>query len=228
MQPYFFPYLGYFQLVAASDLFIFYDDVNFIKRGWINRNKIGLNNTDYLITIPCIKPSQNKLIMDTEVNLDHENLKKTFQTFQQAYSKAPNFDIVNQMFSEVFNNVPANISSIAIKSVKLASEYLGLNTRFKISSEEDYGNNVLKKADRLIDICHREGFESYINAKGGIELYDKAYFKNHKVDLKFLDPVFTDYDRINQDFIPGLSILDVIAFSSRKEAKLMCQKYNLI
>ncbi len=228
MQPYFFPYLGYFQLIAACDLFVFYDDVNFIKRGWINRNRIGLNNSEFLLTVPCVKPSQNKLIKDTEVNFSSELLEKNLQTFRQAYLKSPNYEVVLSIYSDCFKNVESSISSIAIKSIKLVADYLEINTKFVNSSEQNYDNDNLKKADRLIDICHIEGYKDYLNAKGGMDIYDKEYFKERQINLNFLDPILTEYHRAKQDYIPGLSILDILAYLSKEEAREMCHRINII
>ena len=127
MQPYVFPYIGYFQLIYASDVFVFYDDVNFINRGWINRNRILINGKDHLFTIPCLDASQNKLIKDIEVLNNTKDIKKLLDTIQSAYKKAPQFNTVFQIIQHILEiKENATISELAIKSILLIAEYLEL------------------------------------------------------------------------------------------------------
>ena len=134
MQPYIFPYLGYFQLINAVDDFVFYDDVHFIKRGWINRNQILVNGNEFLFSVPLIKASQNKLINEIEVKLDEKWLVQFYLTLEQNYVHAPYFKETFQLIKGVFSSEFITISDLAIASVKLVTEYLGLKTKFDISS----------------------------------------------------------------------------------------------
>ncbi len=148
MQPYIFPYIGYFQLIHATDVFVFYDDVNYINKGWINRNRILLNGKEHLFTLPCKEASQNKLIMDIEVLEDAKAINKLLATMQAAYRKAPNFNEVYPMAERVLNEGQgAKQSEVTAGSVKAVCEYIGLRRTFKTSSE-CYDNRELKKADR--------------------------------------------------------------------------------
>ena len=150
MQPYIFPYIGYFQLVYATDVFVFYDDVNFINRGWINRNRILLNGKEQLFTIPCKDASQNKLIKDIEVLHDPKSMQKTLATIQAAYKKAPFFADVYPLMENIFGvQYEISISQLAIDSVISVCDYLGVIRKFKISSEE-YHNQALKKDTETI------------------------------------------------------------------------------
>ncbi len=215
MQPYVFPYIGYFQLIYASDVFVFYDDVNFINRGWINRNRILINGKDHLFTIPCLDASQNKLIKDIEVLNNAKDLKKLLDTIQSAYKKAPQFNIVFQLIQsilEIKENI--TISELAIKSILLITEYLELKRDFKISSQ-NYTNQELKKADRLIDICRLEGIEHYINAAGGKAIYTKEYYKNEGINLDFLIAEKYEYLQFKNEFVPWLSIIDILMFNDK-------------
>ena len=182
MQPYVLPYIGYFQLVAAVDKFVFYNDVNFIKKGWIHRNRILLNGHDYLFTISCSEVSQNKRICDTKLAFDLKEKNRLLLTITQAYKKAPFFEAVFPILEKILLKEYAFIDEMAIKSVKEVSIYLNLNTSFE-ESKNRYGNEELKKADRLIDICLKEKITSYINPSGGQEIYTHDYFKERGVDL---------------------------------------------
>lgn len=231
MQPYVFPYIGYFQLVYAADVFVFYDDVNFINRGWINRNRILLNGKDHLFTIPCKDASQNRLIKDIEVVDEEQSMHDLLSTIKQAYNKAPYFEEVYSLVEQILFapstdavvpdlHVPSlsnrSISGIAINSVTSICDYLGLHRTFKTSSEL-YDNQELKKADRLIDICHKEGITDYINASGGKEIYTKEYFRENGISLSFLNSELYEYPQFKNEFVPWLSIIDVLMFNSRED-----------
>lgn len=228
MQPYIFPYIGYFQLVNAVDHFVFYDDVNFIKRGWINRNKILINNTDKLITFPCLKVSQNKHINEIEINLEDKTYKNIVTTLHAAYNKAPFFEEVFPLIESLFNSESQNIAEFTTQSIIEVSLFLGLNTKFYKSSEFSPETNGLDKADRLIEITKKLKSQHYINAIGGMSLYEKEYFKNKNVKLDFLEPVIEKYTQFESDFIPSLSIIDVLMFNSKEEIIVMLNEYELI
>jgi hypothetical protein len=226
MQPYVFPYIGYFQLVYAADVFVFYDDVNFINRGWINRNRILLNGKDQLFTIPCKDASQNKLIMDIELLDDEKTNMKLLSTIKLAYNKAPFFNDVFPVIEKTIMGTPngsdlppqseRTIATLAINSVVNICNYLGLERKFKLSSAE-YNNRELKKADRLIDICHLEGINHYVNAAGGKEIYTKEYYSGKGVKLDFLNADRYEYEQFKNSFVPWLSMIDVLMFNSRAD-----------
>jgi len=178
MQPYFAPYLGYFQLIKEVDTFIFYDDVNFIKRGWIHRNYININGQLKMFTIPLIKPSQHKKINEVEVNWNCRDMEKLIKTFQYNLKDTKT---VNQIFSKK----PKTISDLAIMSIKSFCKQLGIKTKFKKSSELNYKKQD-DKALNLIEICKLEDSMEYINPEGGQSLYTKEQFLSHGVNLKFI------------------------------------------
>ncbi|MGD8427708.1 MAG: WbqC family protein [Balneolaceae bacterium] len=227
MQPYFFPYIGYFQLIAAADRFIFYDDVNFITRGWINRNRILINNSAKYVTIPCWDASQNKLINEVELDLEGKRKEKILRKIKLAYSKAPYFDAVYPLFERVMNSQCQYIAELAIKSIKEAASYLGLVCSFGRSSQE-YQNNALKAADRLIDICRLEQCDTYINPIGGEKLYEKTAFSEKGVQLYFLESEKVQYEQFGNEFVPGLSILDIMMFNNPQTIREdLLQSYKL-
>lgn len=217
MQPYVFPYIGYFQLIHASDMFVFYDDVNYINRGWINRNRILVNGKDHVITIPCKEASQNKLIKDIDVADDPKAMAKLAGTIQMAYKKAPYFEEVYPVIEQILQRgAGKTIAAMAIDSVTTVCDYIGIKTEFKTSSAT-YDNIALKKADRLIDICHREGIAHYINPSGGREIYTKEYYKAQGINLDFLISDKQDYTQFKNEFVPWLSIIDLLMFNSRED-----------
>jgi|SRR5690606_3184039 len=229
MQPYIFPYIGYFQMVNAVDKFVFYDDVNYIKQGWINRNRILGSNKDYLFTVPLKNASSFSLISETLINevLFEKWKLKFLQTIQQSYKKAPHFERVFDMLKTFFNSNYVSISEMAIESVKLVSEYLGLDTEFVLSSET-YQNKELERQERLIDICKTENANHYINALGGQELYKKEDFLKEGIQLDFIKTQQIEYKQFNNEFMPWLSIIDVLMFNSKEEIAEMLNKYELV
>ena len=229
MQPYIFPYIGYFQLINAVDLFVFYDDVNFIKQGWINRNKILLNGNAFLFTIPLEKATSFCLIKETLINEKfYGNWKDKFkQSIVQNYKKAPFFDEVNNIIIKVLDSKCKTISGLAIESVQAVSNYLKIETNFLISSER-YDNIDFERKDRLLDICKKENASQYINALGGQELYDVESFHEKNIKLSFIKNLPQEYKQFKNEFVPGLSIIDVLMFNSPTEVKLMLDNYVLV
>lgn len=228
MQPYFFSYIGYFQLIKAVDTFVFYDDVDFIKNGWINRNRVLINGDPKYFTIPCKNVSSHEKIKNIEHGLDQRKRKKLLKKIKFTYSRAPYFDDVYPIINEVLDTKTAYINEFAINSVKFSSAYLDLECSF-LKSSENYNNTDLDAADRLIDICREESVSNYINAIGGMELYDKSYFKDNGVTLSFLKPQEITYKQFGENFVPWLSIIDIMMFSSPEKIKNeLLNSYKLV
>ncbi len=229
MQPYIFPYIGYFQMIKAVDKFVFYDDVNFIKRGWINRNKILINGKDNIFSIPLVKASQNISINQTYIK--PETFKswreKFLQTLTFNYKKAPYFKEVNTIIKQVLHTECDTISELAIESVISVSKYLALEKEFIIASKR-YNNISLERQDRLIDISTKENAAQYINALGGQELYTKESFQEKGIILHFIKTSPITYKQFNDEFVPWLSIIDVLMFNSVDQVNEMLDKYELI
>lgn len=228
MQPYIFPHIGYFQLINEVETFVFYDDVNFIKRGWINRNKILINGNKSLITFPCLKVSQNKEIREIEIDLSDIAYKNFLKTIYYSYKKAPFFDKVYSIIVECLESDSKTISELAILSVQKTCNYLEIKTNLELSSQKYAHTKELGKAERLIEIVKENKATQYINAIGGQKLYTKEYFKSLGVDLFFLNPNTLTYKQFDNPFVPNLSIIDVMMFNSVEEVKLMLNNYELI
>lgn len=231
MQPYLFPYIGYFQLINAVDKFVIYDDVNFIKQGWINRNNILVQGQPLLFTIPLKKQSSFTLINEVLINdkLYKSWCKKYLRTVEQAYSKAPFFQNVFNLIEKVFelNTNNLSISELAVKSLTESCKYLGLESKFVLTSTI-YKNSNLPGKERIIDICKKESVSYYINPIGGQKLYNKAYFKKKAIELSFIKSESIEYPQFKNEFVPWLSIIDVLMFNSIDETKLLLSKYELV
>jgi hypothetical protein len=227
MQPYFFPYLGYFQLINSVDKFVFYDDVSFIKKGWINRNRILTNNQDKLLTLPCIKASQNKMINEIKIDLSSKEYSKIKKTISESYKKAPFYFEVMPLIENLFYSNIDNISDFAIKSILLVSNYLEIETKFLKSSESFESSKGMDRADRLIYICKQTGSNKYNNSYGGKALYSKDYFNSNQINLSFINGNLPPYKQFNNHFHEGLSIIDGLMFNSKDELKKMLLDYKL-
>ena len=225
MQPYFFPYIGYFQLINAVDTFVLYDDVTYIKGGWINRNRVYENGVANYWGLPLKNASSNRLIKDIEYYRDWQRLLKTIQ---QNYGKALYADAVwNQILLEVAGNQKeVTISALNEYAIWKICKYLGIETTIIRSS------NLPKlkegRVERLCSICEQTGAETYINAIGGQILYNKEQFKEQGIDLQFLKTNEIKYTQFDKPFVPNLSILDVLMFNSKKEIAEMLNNYELI
>lgn len=211
MQPYFMPYFGYFQLINAVDTFVFYDDVQLIRRGWINRNKILLQKKEHLITIPLKSASQRKLIHQVPYV---ESGKKLIKTIHHAYARAPYYHEVLPIMENIFNYRADNIGALAAFSVKEISNYLGLTLIFEYSSQCYPDTIAMGMENRIIEICRRQNAGMYINATGGKNLYSRANFDRNGIKLKFLEPACPVYRQYKDIFVPNLSITDVIMFNN--------------
>ena len=231
MQPYLFPYIGYFQLINAVDTFVFYDDVNFIKGGWINRNNILTNKKSTLFTVSLDSPSSFSLISETKIDLKKIDSFSTkfLKTISQSYKKAPFYEEVFPML-EVFFLLKKRlfISEMAIDSIVMISEYLGINTKFQRSSINHSATKELEKADRLISIAEKEGATTYINPIGGMELYSKKFFATNNIELHFIKADDIEYSQFKNDFVPWLSIIDVLMFNSKEDMQLLLNKFTLV
>lgn len=225
LQPYFFPYTGYFQLVKAVGKFIFYDDVNYINRGWINRNRILINGEAHYITVHQKDASQNKLINEIEILDNREKIKKTILN---AYKKAPYFNEAWHVLEKILEFDTNSISRLAAYSIEQVCNYLGIETNFEFSSEKYTHTSALKSANRLIAICKINNVSDYINPIGGMNLYHKEDFKTEGINLFFLKSKSIVYNQFNNPFVENLSIIDIMMFNSKDDITLILNNYDLI
>lgn len=228
VQPYSFPYIGYFQLINEVDVFVFYDDVHFIKKGWIHRNNILVNGNRSLFTIPLVKSSQNSLINEIGLSIDDKWRSTFYKKLHHSYRKAPYFKETIALVEPLLEKEYKNISLLAINSIVSISEYLGLNTVFKVSSEDFNQSRGIDRADRLIEITKSLGGRIYINPSGGKELYSKEYFSSKFVELKFIESEQITYKQFENAFCGGLSIIDVLMFNSVETIHNMIESYKLV
>lgn len=226
MQPYFMPYIGYFQLLNAVDKYVIYDNAKYTKKGWINRNRILQNNKDTLISISVEKDSDYLDIKDRSV-ADSFDKKKLINQIRESYRKAPYFEQVMSIVEDIINYEEKNLFLYIYNSIKEICKYLNIHTEIIISSTIDV-DQTLTGQDRVIAICKTLGAEDYYNAIGGQELYHSKDFEKEGINLRFLSSNLVAYKQFNDDFIPWLSIIDVMMFNSLAEIRDMLNEYKLI
>ena len=211
MQPYFFPYIGYFQLIALVDLFIIYDNIKYTKKGWINRNRFLRNGAEVVFTVPLRKDSDSLDVKDRAVAGDFDRGKLVNQ-LREAYRRAPHFD---QAFPVVERSVMSpreNLFEYIHDSVVEVCRYLGIGTRI-VSSSSLAIDPSLKAEDRVLALCKAAGASGYVNAIGGQKLYSRKEFEAQGVELKFLKSHAITYPQFGDPFVPSLSIIDVMMFN---------------
>lgn len=227
MQPYFFPYIGYWQLINVVDRFIIYDDVNYIKKGWINRNRILINGEAVFFNLRMNQASQNKLINQMEVLIDDVYFRKLIKTIESCYCKAPYFNDVFPIIEKLIMYDEINLTRYLEFSIRKVCEYLSINTEIIISSSIEK-NNELRGQQKIIEICRLLNADQYINAIGGQSLYNYIDFLNYGIKLMFIKTQEIKYIQFNNNFIPNLSIIDLMMFNSRDEMKKFINMYTLI
>jgi len=229
MQPYFFPYIGYFQLIHSVEQFVIYDDVTYIKNGWINRNRYLLNGQAKFFTLSLNQASSFIPINQTFI-LDekYKTKQKILKTFGMAYSKAPFYKTAFGLIEEIIMNTDNNIATYNESSIRKICDYCGIKTSIYVSSKINK-NVSLKSQDKVIDICKNLCTSTYVNAPGGRSLYNHEIFNDNGMELKFLR---TDLDQITYKqfdfpFVPGLSIIDTLMFNSVEQVRLFLDQYSL-
>lgn len=226
MQPYFFPYIGYFQLINAVDTFVIYDNIQYTKKGWINRNRFLQNGKDCLFSIPLKKNSDFLDVKDRIISADFNKIKLLNQ-FKNAYQKAPHFNGTFPFFEKIIMNEEDNLFNYIFYSIQEICKYLEINTNLVVSSTVDIDHSLTAE-HKVIAICNKLDTSTYINAIGGQELYDKNDFKNNGIDLKFIKTNPIAYKQFDNDFVHSLSIIDIMMFNSKDEIKNMLKNYELI
>lgn len=209
------------------DKFVVFDDVNFIKKGWINRNRILVNGAPFLFSIPLKQISQNKWIRDTELSDEPGWVSKFLKTLESAYKKAPQFNHIFPAVEQLLQESYPSVASLNVAALRFVCEYLEVDTGV-VPSSTIYANSELKGQYRILDICRQEGADTYINPIGGTELYDQALFEKTGIQLYFLQSAASPYRQFGHDFFPYLSMLDCLMFADQAEIKQKLSEFQLI
>lgn len=212
MQPYFFPYIGYFQLIAAVDVFVVYDNIKYTKKGWINRNRMLQNGKDVVFSLPLKNSSDSLDVCQRELSTDF-NRDKLLNQFKGTYRRAPYFAQTYPLIEQIVLHDDANLFRFLRQAIVKVCLHLGITTEVRISSDIAI-DHELKNQDKVLAMCKAVGASTYVNACGGAELYSKEMFREKGIDLKFIQSKPFQYAQFGDAFIPWLSIIDVMMFNS--------------
>lgn len=227
MQPYFLPYIGYFQLIGAVDEFIVYDDIQYTKKGWINRNRYLCEGRDRLFSLPLQAGSSLADVRERRLaaGFDREAL---LNRLREAYRQAPCFEETFPLVESVVRHDEANLFAYLLHSIRAVGSHLGIATPLTVSSTLGT-DRALAGADRVIALCRRAGADTYINPIGGRELYAADAFARHGLALRFLRSGEVRYPQFGDGFVPALSIVDVLMFNGREATRrLVDGAYELL
>ena len=226
MQPYFLPYIGYFQLIASVDKFVIYDNIKYTKKGWINRNRMLQNGTDKIFSVALAKASDRLDIVERELSSDF-NRQKLLSQFRGCYLKAPYFEDVWPLIERIVSFQDDNLFRYIQNSIVLICDYLDIDTEIIVSSSVAAEHDLLSQ-DRVLSICEALNANTYVNPIGGVELYSTDEFASKGCELKFIKTNTIEYMQFGDSFLPGLSILDVLMFNSLDECRHLLKEYGLV
>lgn len=224
MQPYLLPYLGYFQLIHAVDTFVVYDDVNFIRRGWINRNFILSQGDKTRITLQLNGASQNVLINQVAVG---DNREKLLRTIKQSYAKAPYCSVVFPLLEEIIGYDESNLATFLDFGIRRICDYLHIRPKWYLSSNLEK-DGALRGQRKILSICKDLGADHYVNVPGGKDLYDQAIFETAGIQLSFIESRMAKYRQFGETFVPDLSIVDIMMFNSQDQCRSLIKEYTLV
>lgn len=227
MQPYFFPYLGYWQLIRSADRLVILDDVSFIKRGWINRNRILINGEPSYITIPLVGASQNKRICDISMQSPEHWRRKMLKSIEQSYRNSACFEPMFGEIDRLIRHETSDLSDYLANQLRGIARLLDMDTDIVVTSRI-YCNEALKGHERILDICRREGATTYINLPGGQELYDPAYFEEADTALCFIAPRISPYQQGSENFVPNLSLIDALLEIGKEGVMQRLDEFDVI
>lgn len=228
MQPYFFPYIGYWQLINAVNKFVIYDNIQFTKNSWIRRNRILVDGKDKLFTLPIKNDSDYLDVRDRYLSEKYEDVrKKLLNQIKMAYKRAPQFEDVFPIIEECINFNNDNLFEYIYHSIIKVKKYLNINTEIIISSTINM-NHSLKNKYRVIETCKVLKGDTYINPIGGVELYDREEFLQNGIELKFLQTNKFEYNQYKNIFVPNLSIIDVMMFNSLERIHEILNEFKTV
>lgn len=249
MQPYFMPYIGYFQAINAVDKYILCGNVNFEKKSWVNRNRLmQRNGAIEPMVVPLKKKSSNALIKEISIDYSTDWQRRLLRSIQTNYGKAPYFEETFTLLTSILSKQYETLMELNTESIKAVARHLGITTEIVAdNSQYDDMEEKLRKSDdayvefpymhktrpdrrtaRVIEICKREGSNHYINAIGGLELYSKEELSQYGIQLEFIKTNSIVYDQFNNTFEPYLSIIDVLMHNGKERTKQLLEEYTLV
>ncbi len=224
MQPYFLPYIGYFQLIAAVDSFVIYDNIKYTKKGWINRNRLLAGGVDQIFTLPLRSGSDSLQVRERTLADDFQP-RKLLDQFSGAYRSAPEFARVFPLVERIVLHPDRNLFAYVLNSVKAICAELDVGTEIRVSSSVEI-DHALRHQEKVLALCAATGATTYVNAIGGTELYSARDFAACGVELRFLRSRPVEYPQFGAGFVPWLSIVDVMMFNPRERVRALVSGHH--
>lgn len=232
MQPYFFPYLGYFSLAKNVDRFILLDDVQFIRHGWIERNRILKPNEGWqYIRVPLKKHSRETIIRDVEVDNSQDWTTKILAQLQHYAKAAKHYrgtiELVRTILERSKSDDLVNINKKVLVGVL---EYLGIEMKVDVFSHMQLRIMTPSAPDEwALNICLAlDGVSEYWNPIGGVDFFSSEKYTNAGIKLRFQKVNVTEYDQRRGNFEPGLSVIDALMFNTKEQVRSMLDDYELV
>ena len=230
MQPYFYPYIGYFQLIQAADRFVLFDDVQYIRHGWINRNRVLKPGEGFqYIIVPLATHTRNTLIKDIQPADADKNKDKILRQIEHYKKTAPHYKTIRALMGDCFATKQNSIAEMNGDYLKAVCDYIGIDFKIELSSQMNFDYSQVQDAGEwALRMCQQLQVTEYINPAGGMELFDNAKFEKSNIRLRFLQPSLRNYNQRREHFEPGLSIIDVMMFNEPTEIKNLINDYQLV
>jgi hypothetical protein len=226
MQPYFLPYIGYWQLLAAVDQFVIYDNIQYTKKGWINRNRFLRDGQDVYFTVPLKKASDYLAVAEREVAADFDR-DQLLRSWAAAYRRAPHLGEVWPLLERIVRAPLSNLFDYVHHSVTEVAAFLDIHTPIVVSSTIPI-DHALRGEHKVLALCEALGADRYLNSIGGVELYSAPAFAARSVALEFLRPRPREYAQLGRPFVPNLSIVDVLMFNPKATVREMLSEADVI
>ena len=212
VQPSYIPWRGYFDIIRRSDIFVFYDDVQYDKNGWRNRNRIKTSQGSIWLTIPVLSGgavSEGRLIRDVRIEAGSRWNVKHWKSIEQAYSKAPHFEWVAEKLRPIYETEFEFLADVDVALTIACCELLGLTTngRFRRSSEFQCEG---VKLDRLISLIRQTGASHYISGPSARDYIDEKQFEGAGVALEYMKYQYVEYPQLYPPFDGAVSIIDLL------------------
>lgn len=211
MQPTYLPWMGFFEMIDATDIYVVFDHVQFVKKYWDQRNRIKTANGVIWLTIPVHNAPQETRICDVKVSYDNGNpLEKHWKTIALSYKKAPYFNEYKSIFEKIYSKEYSLLRDLNIELIETVCAILGIKTKIMFSSKMDLGDKDMNRTERVVNLCKKTGITKLYDAKGAQDLLDTSLFKKEGIEIIFQDFQHPEYPQLWGEFIPYLSVIDLL------------------
>ncbi len=208
LQPSFLPWKGYFHQVNSADIFVFYDDVQYDKNGWRNRNKIKTCQGTQWITVPILTKGRfGQAIRDVEINNRIKWGKKIWNSISMNYNKSPYFSEYVTFFEETLLSEWSFVCELDIFLIQKISEFLGIKTEFVRSSDL---NIVGDRMERIINICKHFSADHYLTGPSAVSYNVNEIFEENNIKLEYQSYIYPEYPQQYGKFVGDVSIIDLL------------------